>query len=220
MKIAIFGGSYNPLHIGHAMVADIVIKELGYDKVLFVPTCNPPHKELHSGVTAVQRFEMVKAFCDSVEENCFAVEDCEIKRGGISYTIDTVNFLIEKYKAVIEGKPALIMGEEIAAEFHKWKNPDEIADLCDLLIFPRFQESVSKNLTEEDCKNKAAENYNGDFNTEFEKSNFKYEFKYIETPAVSVSSTEIRYNIKNKKSFRYLVPEAVWKYIEQNKLYE
>ena len=63
MKIAVLGGSFNPIHIGHAMLAETVIQDLGYDRVLFVPTCNPPHKQMNANVTAEQRFEMVDAFC-------------------------------------------------------------------------------------------------------------------------------------------------------------
>ena len=126
MKIAILGGSFNPLHNGHAMLADTIVKELGYDKVLFVPTCIPPHKEIAGHITTQQRVEIVKSFCESEKSGYFEIEACEVERGGISYTYDTLSYLINKYKGQLEGKPALLMGEETAAEFHKWKNADKV----------------------------------------------------------------------------------------------
>ncbi|MBR4789354.1 MAG: adenylyltransferase/cytidyltransferase family protein, partial [Treponema sp.] len=71
MKLAVFGGTFNPLHIGHAMLADTIIKELGYDKVLFVPTCVSPHKVISSSVTVEHRLAMVRAFCESVPGGVF-----------------------------------------------------------------------------------------------------------------------------------------------------
>ena len=94
MKVAVFGGTFNPIHIGHAMLADTIIKELGYDKVLFVPTFVPPHKDASKIVDAKHRMEMISRFCQS-EGNChFELESCEVDRGGVSYTSDTLEYLI------------------------------------------------------------------------------------------------------------------------------
>ena len=76
MKIAILGGSFNPLHIGHAMLAESVIKELSYDKVIFIPTGKPPHKQIMEGAKPEQRLEMVRAFCQSEKSGLFDVDDC------------------------------------------------------------------------------------------------------------------------------------------------
>ena len=75
MKIAVFGGSFNPLHIGHAMLADSVVCDLGFDKVLFVPAFIPPHKIMNKSVSDVQRFEMVKAFCDGAKKQSLLQEN-------------------------------------------------------------------------------------------------------------------------------------------------
>lgn len=217
MKIAILGGSFNPLHIGHAMLAETIVMELGYDKVLFVPTCVPPHKELSDGATTEQRVAMVKAFCESYPEKCFEVETCEIERGGISYTYDTLLHIIEKYKKDLTGKPALLMGEEIAAEFDKWKNSKEVADMSDIIIVPRYPDYFGKGFSS--SKNVPAGHYKGDFAVKFDKNAFKYTCKCLEIPMVPVSSTEIRGRIPAGKSFRYLVPTAVFEYIEKEGLY-
>jgi len=217
VKIAILGGSFNPLHNGHAMLADTIIKELGYNKVLFIPTCVPPHKEISGGATTQQRLEIVKAFCDSEESGCFELETCEVDRGGISYTYDTLTFIVEKYKNEIEGKPALLMGEEIAAEFHKWKNPDQIAEIADLIIVPRYPYYFGHCV--DAFKNKPTGRYEGDFNSTFDSRTFKYPHKYLGIPMLPVSSTEIRGRIAAKKSFKYLIPSAVFDYIEKTKAY-
>lgn len=217
MKIAILGGSFNPLHIGHAMLAETIVMELHYDKVLFVPTCVPPHKEIHTGATTEQRLEMVKKFCESYPGNCFELEPCEIERGGVSYTCDTMEFITQKYKNEIEGKPALLMGQEIAAEFNKWKNPDKILQLSDIIIVPRYPDYFGH--CADGQKNGPLGSYKGDFNTKFELQKLKFPYRMLDIPMVTVSSTEIRGKIAAGKSYRYLVPLAVFDYIEKEGLY-
>ncbi len=235
MKIAMFGGSFHPLHIGHAMAAEAVVNECGYDKILFVPTCFPPHKEIAGSlnVTAQDRLNMVQAFCDSVNASGagsfggsrsesaagghFICEPCEFERGGISYTIDTVRTLYKKYEGDFEGKIGLIMGEEIGAEFYKWKNAGELIKLCDLIIVPRLPGALGGEL-----KNTPAHSYKGDFNSKFDRQKLLdagFPCTVLSEPVIALSSTEIRSRIAAKKSWRYLVPPAVFDYIESNGLY-
>lgn len=218
MKIAILGGSFNPLHISHAMLADTIIKELHYDKVLFVPTCIPPHKEINGGANPVQRMEMVRAFCNSVSGNIYELEPCEVERGGISYTVDTVKYIIGKYKNSLTGKPALLMGEDTAAEFDKWKNPDEIAKLCDIVIVPRYPDYFG--VLKTTYSNQPSGQYEGNYKVKFDKNSFKYDCKVLELPLLPLSSTEIRGRIASGKSFQYLVPSAVYDYIIEKSLYK
>ena len=221
MRIAILGGSFNPLHIGHAMLADTMVKEFGYDKVLFVPTCIPPHKEIGGGISTEDRLCMVRAFCNSVPGNIFELETCEVDRGGISYTIDTVKYIIQKYNTMLTDKPALLMGEEIAAEFHKWKEPDAIALLTNLIIVPRYPDFFGRTLPMyNDVVNKPVGAFSGDFKTKFDKKNFMYPCKVLEIPMLPVSSTEIRARISSNLSYRYMVPQSVYEYIEKETLYK
>lgn len=221
MKIAVLGGSFNPLHNGHIFLAEAVLKEFDYDKIFFVPTFIPPHKEIISGVSALRRFEMTKLFCETEKEH-FIAEDCEIKRGGLSYTFDTLQYFFKKYKSEtaenkIEGKIGLIMGEEIAAEFNKWKNPFGICEIADLIIAPRKCDYL-KNHTEH-AKNKPVKNYCGDFNKKFSKETFVFPFKMLNNPVAQISSTEIRRRILKNIDFKDLVPLVVYDYIKTNKLY-
>lgn len=221
MKIAVFGGSFNPIHVGHAMLAETVVKELGYDKVLFVPTYIPPHKQMSSLVPAEVRLEMVKQFCASSCINGkqhFFAEDCEIKRGGISYTSETLEFLAEKYKHELNGeKLAFVMGQEVAAQFYKWRNPEKVADFADLLIASRMPEKNGINTSE--TRNKPSGIYTEDYEDESYVFNFPYKHKFVGNPIFPVSSTEIRARIMQGKAWRYLVPEAVFLYIISNNLY-
>lgn len=227
MKIAMFGGSFNPLHIGHAMVAEAVMNECGYERILFVPTFVPPHKELSGSVnvSAQDRLNMVQAFCNSVKipGGEFVCESCEFERGGVSYTIDTVRTLCKKYEGTFEGKIGLIMGEEIGAEFYKWKNASELIQLCDLIIVPRRPGALGVKNESEAVKNRPAHSYKGDFNSKFDRKKLEDEgfpCTVLSEPVLALSSTEIRLRIAGKKSWRYLVPEPVFDYIESNGLYK
>ena len=213
MKIAVLGGSFNPLHIGHAMLGDTAIKELGYDKVLFVPTFIPPHKQINDGFSPEQRLEQVRLFCRSEGDGHFDVEDCEIKRKGVSYSVDTIEFITEKYKDVIEGKIGFLMGEEVAAEFHNWNKPERIAKLVDFIIVPRRQDIVSRESTS--SRNTPIGHFNSDFASDFDADKFGYDYTMIKYPMVSVSSTEIRTRISFGRSYKYLVPRSVFEYIER-----
>lgn len=221
MKIAVLGGSFNPLHVGHAMLADSVLNEYGCDKILFVPTCVPPHKLMSSSVSPEQRLEMVRRFCASSVFNGrqkFFAEDCEIARGGTSYTVDTLRFISEKYKDELAGeKPGFIMGQEVAAQFCKWKNPEEIARLADILIARRHPDN--NGIRTEETKNRPCGNYSEDYKDECSLENFSYKYSMIENPVLPVSSTEIRARIALGKAWRYLVPEEVFQYIISNNLY-
>lgn len=215
MKIAILGGSFNPLHIAHCMLAETVVKELHYDKVLFIPLAFPPHKIIKNDVSPEVRLEMVEKFCES--EDAFEVDDFEVKKGGTSYTYDTVLYVLKKYDGVLEGKPGLILGQESALQFYKWHKADEIAKMCDLIVARRVMFDNFVDTAE--YANTPTGEYEKDFtNCEFDK-NFHFPYMMLENPVLPISSTEIRSRISNEKAFRYLVPETVYRYIEEHKLY-
>jgi nicotinate-nucleotide adenylyltransferase len=215
LRIVLLGGTFNPLHVGHAMLAETAVKELGYDKVLIVPAFIPPHKILSESVSPEDRLRMVCAFCKESEH--FAAESCEIVRGGVSYTYDTLQYVIEKYKDVIEGKPALIIGQETAAEFDKWYRAADIAQIADIIIAHRRKNE--SNIDTSLFENKPAGRYTGGFISSSIAGDFSYPHVILDNPLVLLSSTEIRARIAEGKSWRYLVPEPVFQYIIERKLY-
>ncbi len=219
MRLAIYGGSFNPVHCGHLAVADTAL-ELGYDKILFVPTFIPPHKQLSGSVSPSSRLAMLEAAIAGNPK--FEIEPCEIQRGGISYTIDTVRFLKEKYRGDLRGKIGLIIGQEIAAEFGKWKNSDEVAAFCDIIIANR------KNFGDRRQACSATNKPRGDFVggvdaqghfMDIDESKFKWGHVELKNLILSFSSTDVRNRIAQGKSWRYLVPPAVYDYIVANRLY-
>ena len=110
------------------------------------------------------------------------------------------------------------MGQEIAAEFHKWKNPEKVAALAKITIVPRFADYSVKDV--EKSKNKPTGAYAGDFSTEFDIKKFGYECNMIDVKSLPISSTNIRNRISNNLSFQYLVPQSVFEYILKNNLYK
>ncbi|MFA6856226.1 MAG: nicotinate (nicotinamide) nucleotide adenylyltransferase [Treponema sp.] len=215
LRIALLGGTFNPLHNGHAMLAETAVKELGYDKILIVPAFIPPHKIPSGTVMPEDRLGMVQAFC--ADSDHFAAEDCEIMRGGVSYTYDTLQYIIQKYKNIIEGKPAFIVGQETAAEFDKWYHAADVAGMADIIIARRNDDNRGNDTAA--FGNKPAGTYTGGFNSSFRAGLFQYPCILLNNPVMSVSSTEIRTRIAGGKSWRYLVPEPVFQYIIERKLY-
>lgn len=217
MKIAVLGGSFNPVHIGHLALADDVCRSLGYDRVLFVPSFKPPHKKMSCAADSKDRLAML---CRALKKDRrFSAEPCEIERQGISYTIDTVRTLTESYKTVLDGKLGLILGQENAAEFDKWNSAAELASLTDIII-ARRQKAAGVEISS--FENVPAGDYTDGFGSgSYEKicSEFKYNFIELKNLILPVSSTEIRARIAQNFGWRYLVPDGVFEYILKHKLY-
>lgn len=192
MKIAMLGGAFDPPHLGHLILADTVIKELNYNKVLFIPSKIPPHKNISGEVSNEDRLNMVKLSIEG--DDRFLLEDYELKSDGISYSIKTLNYIYKNYD--IEGKIALIIGADLIKDFHKWKEPEKLSKLADIVAVNR-----------EDNNNLYKENIE------------KYNIRIIMSQRIDISSTLIRERIKENKAFRYFLNDKVYNYIISNKLY-
>jgi len=193
MKIGIFGGTFNPPHYGHLIVAEFIREEVGLDKIIFIPCSIPPHKQNNEYLIQIaspeHRFEMVKLAITG--NKFFEVSDIEINRGGVSYTIDTVNYFVSNFP---EEKFYLLIGADQFAEFHTWRKPDEIVQKVNLIVFNRPGFVIPQ--------------------TEFSKF-----ATFITIPNIEISASTIRKRIRHGKSIKYLVPPAVEEYILANKLY-
>lgn len=192
MKIAILGGTFDPPHLGHLILADTVIKELNYDKVLFIPSKIPPHKNISGEVSNEDRLNMLKLSIK--DDKRFSFDDYELKSEGISYSIKTLNYLYQNYN--IDGKIALIIGADLIKDFHKWKEPEKLSELANIVAVNREE---NENLFKENIE--------------------KYNIKIIIAPRIDISSTLIRERIKKNKAFRYFLNDKVYDYIISNKLY-
>ena len=196
MRLAILGGSYNPIHIGHLMLADAVALRYEYDTIAFVPAFLSPFKDGHSGCTAEDRLAMVKL---AIADNpAFYCEPCEIRRQGVSYTIDTLKFLKKKFPQC-EGKIGLIIGDDLLEGFSGWREAEHIPDYADIIVENRI---IDRYLTEQAA------------------SAGRVPHLRVDNALLPVSSSGIRAAIQEKKSWRYLVPPAVYSYIKEHKLYE
>ncbi|MEI0700609.1 nicotinate (nicotinamide) nucleotide adenylyltransferase [Brachyspira intermedia] len=192
MKIAILGGTFDPPHLGHLILADTVITNCNYDKVIFIPAKIPPHKNISGEVSNEDRLNMLKLSIENDER--FLLDEYELNNDGVSYTINTLNYLYKNYD--IEGKIGLIIGADLIKGFDKWREPERIAEISDITVVNR-----------EDDKNLYKENID------------KYNIKVIMAPRIDISSSLIRNRIKEKKGFRYFVKEKVYDYIVSKKLY-
>ena len=192
MKIAILGGTFDPPHIGHLILADTVITNCNYDKVIFIPAKIPPHKNISGKVSNDDRLNMLKLSIEDDER--FLLDEYELNNEGVSYTINTLNYLYKNYD--IEGKIGLIIGADLVRGFDKWKEPKKIAEISDITVVNR-----------EDDKNLYKEHID------------KYNIKVIMAPRIDISSSLIRNRIKEKKGFRYFISDKVYDYIVSKKLY-
>ena len=129
MKIGILGGTFNPPHIGHCILAQEMMDKLSLEKILFIPTNISPHKQESKMVSAQHRLEMVSRMIQ--DRQCFAVSDYEIKREGISYTVDTLEYLKGEYP---NDEISLIIGSDLACQFKQWRSPERIRELARIVV--------------------------------------------------------------------------------------
>jgi len=189
MKLGILGGSFNPVHLGHLYLADKVFTALNLDRIVFVPAYCSPFKQnaKDPGCTAEDRIDMLASAIAG--ESRYAIDDCEIKRGGVSYTVDTLGEIIERYQPA--GKPYLIIGDDIIADFHKWRDSDRILQTADIVIAKRIGSTASAS----------------------------FPHTLINNDAMEISSQFIRASIPGNGGWRSLVPAGVKVIIEDRNLY-
>jgi nicotinate-nucleotide adenylyltransferase len=185
-RVGILGGTFNPPHIGHLILAQEVLDKLALDKIFFIPTNIPPHKNT-TLVDTHHRLEMVRF---SIEGNKrFSILDLEIKRGGTSYTIDTIKRLRKIYP---DDEFYLIIGSELAREFHTWKNYKQIIKLAKIVVAQRKEAPFKRGS----------------------------DFISLDILQIGISSSLIRELLRQGLSIRYLVHPKVEEYIKKHNLYQ
>lgn len=195
MKIGILGGTFNPIHMGHLMIAEHIRQEKSFDKILFIPTGDPPHKEVE--VPGKKRTEMLRL---AISDNkYFEMSSLEVNREGITYTVDTLRELKNIYDEIY-----YIVGSDTIFQFRTWKNFKKVAEMTKFIYMLRPGGEDDSVLFDE---------------IRFLRENFNVKIEQIEGPMLYLSSTYLRERIKSGKSIKYLVPDSVIKYINDEGLY-
>ena len=183
MKVGLYFGSFNPIHIGHLIIANHIAYNTELDEVWFIVSPKNPLKESASLLNEQHRYSLVKIAVE--DEKKLKANNVEFLMPKPSYTIDTLIYLSEKFK---QHSFTLIIGSDSYLNFSKWKNYKQIMLSYNILIYPRPFNPIKTDLPEN--------------------------IKIIDAPFLEISSTQIRRNIKNKKSIRYLVTDKVMDEIE------
>lgn len=198
MKLGIFGGTFDPIHIGHLVVAEEAREQLSLDEVVFVPAGKPWFKSDMPVTDAKHRLAMVEL---SVASNpAFLTSDVEMVRSGPSYTVDTLEVFNEKLGDTAE--LFVLLGADALGELERWHEPRRILELATVVgvTRPSYRsvdlEHLARSLGSADDR-----------------------LKLLEGPLIEVSGTDVRRRIQEGRSIRYLVPEPVEAYIEEHNLY-
>lgn len=198
-KYGIMGGTFDPIHFGHLVVANEVLAKYKLDRIIFVPTGNPPHKSITGLTYAYHRYMMVE-FATMTNPK-FYVSNIEVEREGVSYTVDTIRELKYKYNDI---ELYFITGTDAVLDLPTWKNTEEILKLCKFIAVDR-PGYVIDNYKQK--INKIMDEYGGSIET-------------VKAPQLKISSTDIRARIDNNRPVKYLLPENVEQYIFKNELYK
>ncbi|MCC9072627.1 nicotinate-nucleotide adenylyltransferase [Flavobacterium sp. F-65] len=192
MKIGLYFGTFNPIHVGHLIIANHMAEHANLDQVWMVVTPHNPLKKKSTLLDDYHRLQMVHIATDSFEK--IKPSDIEFKLSQPNYTVNTLIHLQERYP---NHEFSLIMGEDNLKTLHKWKNYEVILQNYDIYVYPRISSEVE--------------------NVEL-KNHPKVHL--IDAPIVEISSTFIRNNIKEGKNIQPLLPEKVWEYIDHNNFYK
>jgi len=190
-QVGILGGTFNPPHIAHLIVAETVRDHLKLDKILFVPASVPPHKLNVEIIPAAKRLQMVKL---AVKGNpFFEASDMELRRKGPSFTIDT---LVDLKRERPSCDLYFLLGIDLLREFDTWKNPEMVLEECRVVAMNR-----------------------PGFDLASVKEDLLRRIEVVMVPSVDISSTDIRRRVKSGRSIRYLVPDDVENFIHENSIY-
>ncbi len=195
-RIGILGGTFNPIHLGHLMIAEMALEAFNLNRVIFVPAKEPPHKEADV-IEAKYRLEMVHAAV--LDNPNFLVSDVEMKREGKSYTIDTVRYFYNTYGPTTEF--FFIAGTDTIQNLPTWKYIEELLDMCEFIgaIRPGATEDIGESIE-----------WFGQRGSRIH---------ILEVPEIKLSATDLRYRLRQGLSTRYMLPRSVYQYIKRHKIY-
>jgi nicotinate-nucleotide adenylyltransferase len=212
-RIAVFGGSFNPIHYGHLLLADDLLEILGLERVLFVPAKHPPHKDPARLAPAEDRLAMVRLA--TAGHRGFDVSDIELRRPGPSYTVDTLAALARPGDALF-----LIVGSETFLDLLSWREPRRVAQLARLVIVPRVGSPF-------DADSEAAQKVLREIGVEGGFTHVDGDGRVPErgvivsrAASMPISASELRRRVREGRSLAFRLPPAVADYIAAHGLYQ
>jgi nicotinate-nucleotide adenylyltransferase len=193
MKTCLFGGTFDPPHFGHLIVAQTIFEAEHFDKIVFIPAHIPPHKKGKKISSLELRLEMLKI---AIKDNPnFEISDIEIKRGGISYSLETIRDYKEQTE-LSQDELFYLIGSDSLKLFYAWENPKAILKECQLIVAirPGFRPSDIPNW-------------------------ILAKVQFANIPRIEISSSQIRARWIEDKTIRYMVTQPVWEFINENNIY-
>lgn len=192
MKIGLYFGTFNPIHVGHLIIANHMAEHSDLDQIWMVVTPHNPLKQKNTLLDDYQRLHLVRLATEDYPK--IKPTDIEFKLPQPNYTVNTLAHLSEKFP---QHEFSLIMGEDNLKSLHKWKNYEYILQHHDIYVYPRVSEEGENELLKNHPR-----------------------IQIIDAPVVEISSTVIRDNIKKNKNIRPLLPQKVWEYVVHNNFYK
>lgn len=189
-RIGLFGGTFDPVHLGHIQVAEWVRSNLKLDQIFFIPIYIHPFQKRQDITNADARLKMLELAIKEYPE--FSLCDYEIKKKGVSYSIDTIRYFKKIYT---KSTLFYLIGSDNLQDFFQWKDPESIFNLATVIVYDRVDSAVSKSI------------------------NIDPRFQFVQCPLIEISSSLIREKIKKKQLFRFLLHPDVHDYIVSQKLY-
>lgn len=211
MKVAVLGGTFNPIHYGHLRIAEEVRESLRLDKVLFMPTYITPHKTEEAITPPEVRLEMIRT---AIADNPgFGVSEIEIRRGGRSFTVDTLRELKKKEEDI-----SLIIGNDSFNDITSWYEYEELFRLSSFIVVPRPGHTAKK--PGEVLPVELARKFWYDSSTGCYQNSYGNSLTYLATTLMDVSSSDIRKRVKESSSIKYLLPDSIIEMIRSGGLYK
>jgi nicotinate-nucleotide adenylyltransferase len=197
MRLGVIGGTFDPIHIGHLILAEGARDALHLGRVLFVPAGHPPHKRSIRITASRHRLQMVRLAIAG--NGHLAISRVDLDRAGPSYTVDTIRLLQHAWGP--DARIHFLIGGDSLAELPTWHQPERLIEICQVVAVPRLGYEPDLEALDRAIPGAADR------------------VQVLHTPLVDLSATEIRDRIRNRRSIRYLVPEAVERYIYRHRLY-
>lgn len=200
MRLGVFGGTFDPVHLGHLILAEQCREQARFDRVLFIPAARPPHKLERELTSFERRVEMLALALSG--QPAFQIDELEKERAGPSFTVHTLEHLRRRHA---EDELALIIGSDSLQDLPQWYEPRRILEMAELVVVPRPGAAL---MSDEEMR--------GRFHL---RADFPLRVCVADVPLIEIASRDIRRRISEGRSIRYLVPRAVEAYIEDKGLY-